>query len=362
MTRNLRSSTRNQKPLPQETNDQTEEQELAEDEENVTDTEFGDEVDHQPVHDDNQNTGRVNSRKERLYPDLPEENFENESAKASNNHSEKKGSSCSTVAFPIILLIFAVLAATFYAPERFDLFVDDISTKLASVFSFSNAPKFTPESESDESNRWQIFDKTFDEKIFPKYRDIVPKLGWDVIRASLKDVLLKDRKWDKQAPSVILILGKENDKNVSCFARDLGRAVSESFHEDDPLHVDASKATLETMVGQFNQYFGPLKRHTIVVDGLNKLAGNAALSLHRFTDHEDSIYTDAVILLVGYTDAVGRLQYDSKSLEMDELASEMLEKSWIKSLSEDKIASLVSRLTPSVTAVLHDNKATATVC
>lgn len=203
---------------------------------------------------------------------------------------------------------------------------------------------------------WIRFNSRYGQLV-EKYDKLVPSKGWNVIKASLQDVLNSSQ---SREPSVIFIIGKQEDKNVACFVKDLHRAVSTSFNEKTAPVIDGSTMTPESLTRTIEKAFGENEHHVIVIDGVDKLNGKSALRLHRYTDHESSIYKQAVIILVAYSDNVEKLHEHSNLVDMDKLATGILEKKLIQSINEDEISGLVSRFTPSVTAVLHTSK--KTVC
>ena len=75
--------------------------------------------------------------------------------------------------------------------------------------------------------------------------------------------------------------------------------------------------------------------------------------------HRLSVFKEAIIILLGYTDEVAELRSESSMKDMDSVASSLIMKLWAQTLPGDTIAPLISRLTPSVTAVLDwDGKVT----
>ena len=60
--------------------------------------------------------------------------------------------------------------------------------------------------------------------------------------------------------------------------------------------------------------------------------------------------------MVGYSDNVEKLNPYSSLNDVDKVATEMLETKLIQTITEDEISGLVSRFTPSVTAVLHNKQ------
>ncbi|KAI1292339.1 hypothetical protein HDE_07462 [Halotydeus destructor] len=258
---------------------------------------------------------------------------------------EEKGSSWLHLVIACTAIICAVVAVIMMKPE------------ILEVAKLSGSPH-----ENIDLDRWEIFTSKFS-RIHNKYNEIVPKSGFKAIKASLRDHLENTRnKWDSLAPSVVLILGKENDRNVACFTYELSAAVSESFNEDMPVKIAGEIATQTVILSEFDKTLGEHHRHAIVLNGVEKLDGKAAMTLHRYTDHEISEYKDAILILVGYTDLVDELNVDSSPKELDKVASNMIEKSLSKYMTEDQIWSLISRLTPSVTAVLHNANSETSVC
>lgn len=141
----------------------------------------------------------------------------------------------------------------------------------------------------DPLTPWDTFKRKFKEEFTPKYLNAVPKSSIKVIKAAVKDVMVayeNDEEIDKLSPSVILILGKEGNKNFTCFVRDLERMISSAYNEANPVRLKGESVDSKGIEDAFNEVFKDKKQHLIVIDGLNKLDGKSAAHLHRFTDHE----------------------------------------------------------------------------
>lgn len=212
------------------------------------------------------------------------------------------------------------------------------------------------------ANKWLGFKESLAD-MKSKYHGVIPEQGWKVIKASVKDLLVAPEYSDStNPPSTLLVLGKANDRNMSCFVRDIGRMLSITLDgEYEPVVVNG-KTDSKLLLYKFDETFGVKKRHFIVVDSFEQLHGNAPTQLYRYTDHETAAYNNVVILLVGYSDKVEDLRLGSSSKSMDVIATDLIRRSWIKYIDDDRISGLLSRLTPSVIGVTHHLNSKNTVC
>ena len=191
----------------------------------------------------------------------------------------------------ILLTLVLVPVGSFYLypNESFDFVNNSIDVvnimryKLSSPSNESENEAFVP------STPWDKFKHKFKTEFTPKYLNAVPKSSIKVIKAAVKDVMTAHEdsdKYEKLSPSVILILGKEGNKNVTCFSRDLERIISSSYNEGNPVRLKGDSIDASGIEAAFIDVFENKKQHLIVIDGLNKLDGKSAAHLHRFTDHE----------------------------------------------------------------------------
>lgn len=200
----------------------------------------------------------------------------------------------STRSWSVVLLILVLLLGSgcgmYLYPKEIRLLYLDIEDSgfdpVASVASlFSSGGSSSP---SNPPSTWDRFKEKFKNEFTPKYLNAVPKSSIKVIRAAVEDVMrahAQETLRESLSPSVILILGKEGNKNVTCFTRDLEGVIASSYNEDTPLRIQGESVDAGGIDAAFREVFQVKKHHLIVIDGLNKLDAQSAAHLHRFTDH-----------------------------------------------------------------------------
>lgn len=194
----------------------------------------------------------------------------------------------------LILIIFTLVvgpACSLYLyPKETSLMLFEMKEYAADAM--PSLGSFLPSSspvKTEQSSPWERFKHKFKTEFTPKYVHAIPKSSMKVIKSAVKDVMVayEDQdKFDSLSPSVILILGKEGNKNVSCFSRDLERIIASSYNEGVPDRLKGDTIDAHGIDAAFKDVFENKKQHLIVIDGLNKLDGKSAAHLHRFTDHE----------------------------------------------------------------------------
>jgi hypothetical protein len=208
-----------------------------------------------------------------------------------------------------------------------------------------------------ESSPWAKFARLFENNIKYKYHHIVAQNSWKVITVAIDTILYRTSFNQRPiGPSVILFVGSEkNSHNVKCLLHDISRLISDVYSEHESIMLFGSATNLKEINQKFEQTFEKYKLHSIALDGINRLKGADAFSLHQFTDHQYAPFTEAIILLSAYT-STPLSNPNLKLKEMEHIANELLEKSWINTLSGDTIASLLSRITSSVAIVLDSDQ------
>lgn len=185
-----------------------------------------------------------------------------------------------------------------------------------------------------------------------KFEKVLPINSRRVIQKSIEEVLFKKGYTQLDEPSVILLIGSEKSSRlVREMMTTLSALISEIQNKKMPPLLDGFAMDSSSIHENFTQLLGSDDYNMILLDGINKLRGSAAQSLHRYTDHSNAIFKNVVIMLSAYSQKYFK-NFHMKLLEMDRIANELLEVSWINELSEDQVSPLLTRLTPSVAVIL----------
>lgn len=243
-----------------------------------------------------------------------------------------------------------------------------VFTSALSYLLTRNSPSKQDASTQTESP-WQEFIREFDTKFVPKYNKAVPEISFKVIRSSIAKtfhaISLLDEGHEMpydHEPSVFLVLGRQDNRNVSCFINDLEKLIEQCLKEEPAVKIRADVlSSTDLFAKDMNSALEGRSRHVVTVDNLNKISGEVFMHLHPYTDHKNARYRDAIIFLVGYTDDVNKLGDKSSMRDMDKLATSFLEQTFIGVLKSEQMDPIITRLTPSVTAVL-DYPGTKPVC
>ncbi|XP_074597986.1 uncharacterized protein LOC141852761 [Brevipalpus obovatus] len=188
---------------------------------------------------------------------------------------------------------------------------------------------------------------------FIKHQKVLPDSSQRVIRASLRSVLdYSHPSSPNEEPSVLLLIGSfDNAPNVKKLVVELSVLVSRIQCKRSPPVIEGDKLESFEVHENFTRILGSQDYNSIVLNGLERVRGSVAQSLHRFTDHDGATFKNVVILLSAYTTQTFRNR-DISFKRMDEIANQLLETAWKNDLPEDHILPLLSRLTPSVAIVL----------
>lgn len=257
--------------------------------------------------------------------------------KVRHSPGTRGSSACASCTAVIVLLIAVIVALVFMSP---------VSVKhLMTSFESRAGP-------------WETFEREFERTLKPKYEQAVPRFTFRVLKAAISEILNNlDKRVEELderfSPAVVLLIGKERNRNMSCFVHDLESLLSESLDGSPVPHFYGEKLSASTLIEAFSDTFETKRLNVITLDGVNRLEQNAFMQLHTYSDHETAKYRKAVILLLGYTDDVSSLRIDSSMKQMDSIASEMLTNSFVNRLGFDQIEPMIARLAPSVAAVLH---------
>ena len=263
---------------------------------------------------------------------------------------------CCTLVTAVMAALTAVVVGAAVRPDL--MHIDSLSRSLFPL---------TSDSSLDPSDLWGRFERQFRQELQPRYRDSVPRVGFSVVKTAVEEILTcladpDEELKEKFSPAVILILGREGDANVSCFTRDLEHLLADALREPPVLRIPGEGTSTRQLTQAFTDTFERTGAHVITIDGVNHLEKNAFMLLHKYTDHETAKYRKAIILLIGYTDAVSSLTAVSSMRDMDALASDFLTNSFIQHLHQDLIEAMIARLAPSVVAVLSHPDSTRAAC
>lgn len=191
------------------------------------------------------------------------------------------------------------------------------------------------------------------ETFFSKYQKVLPNTSQRVIRTALRSVLdYSHPSSSNEEPSVILLIGSyDNAPNVRKLVVELSILVSRIQCKRPPPIIEGDRLESSEIHENFTRILGSNDYNNIVLNGLERVRGTVAQSLHRFTDHDGATFKNVVILFSAYTTQILR-DRDISSKRMDEIANQLLEVAWKNDLPEDHILPLLSRLTPSVAVIL----------
>uniref|UniRef100_T1KMB5 Uncharacterized protein n=2 Tax=Tetranychus urticae TaxID=32264 RepID=T1KMB5_TETUR len=210
----------------------------------------------------------------------------------------------------------------------------------------------------NQSDKLVLWKKAFT-NLLDKYGDALPEISQKVINKSVQSVLKRQvpsEKFNNCEPAVILLIGsKHNMQAVKCIFLELSRSVAKIFGEKQSPVLNAEKMTRIDLDNQFHDILGHQSLHSIALDGIERLKGDDALSLHPFTDHDKAPYLDVIIILTAYSNS----RFTNSSLQIqqiDSIANNILELSWGQILPSEQVAGLLSRITPSVAIVSDTNE------
>ena len=274
---------------------------------------------------------------------------------------------------PFVVIIIAVAVACVAIPYK-----DAIQLHFDAGFQFfrDSTGNMRDSSTQTDPDLWDVFKNGFEGRFIPKYNKAVPAESFKVIKSSIKNTFraIESKRRNEAeglpedtVPSVFLILGREGNANVSCFVDDLEQLIAESLSEKKAMKLKGPELeSSDSLDRHIKDALGEREeccrhRHVITIDNINELRGDSFLHLHPYTDHTSARYREAIIILVGYTEDINRLNVRSSMKEMDSLASSFLQKTFISHLKMEQIEPMIARIADSVTAVL-DYPGTKSVC
>lgn len=211
---------------------------------------------------------------------------------------------------------------------------------------------FVKETTISERDPLEYFQHEFENKFVKKYSQFLPKNSLRVIKKAA-ELRLKEVSTD---PVVILLIGSEKENIASCLANDFALIINEAYNDKLPVStLNGAKVSWQDIDNKFKDTFEIEKKHIILISNLESLNGNDAMALHQFTDHSNALFPQAIIVVVAFNEKL-KILASATFVEMDAVASELLDYSWKDSLKENQRSALISRLTPSVAVVLRADK------
>lgn len=204
--------------------------------------------------------------------------------------------------------------------------------------------------QNDRLKRWE----TSFSDLVSRCGSALPNLSQKVINKSVRTILertVPSEKYNNIEPAVILLVGSnQNSQAVKCLSLGLSQSIATIFEEDQSPIINADNLSKLDLHNELHKVLGSKQLHSVVLDGIERLDGNAALSLHPFTDHDKALYLDVIIVLTAYTDT--RITNTSLQVQqIDQIANNLLEFSWGTILPSEQVAGLLSRVTSSVAIV-----------
>jgi hypothetical protein len=155
---------------------------------------------------------------------------------------------------------------------------------------------------------------------------------------------------------VILLIGSnEQLELLDCIANDFLKTINKAYNEENSNQINGKQTNTNDIREKFEQTFGIQRKHTIIVKNIESIPSDHIMALHQFTDHQNSIFPDSIIILTAVNHKRIELDKKARVRQMDEIATQLLEVKWKNSLPEEQISALNSRLTPSVVTVLYDS-------
>lgn len=205
------------------------------------------------------------------------------------------------------------------------------------------------------NNHTAVFLEKLDAQIKPKYGQLVPKVGFNILRTSIKKVMTK-----KSPPAVILLIGS-SEGVLNCLAKDLMDAISEAYCDiPAPKPYSLNHRTgYDAIADEFVKNFNESNFHSVAFLNLEKMSSTNLMAFHRYTDHESATYQSAIIILTAvyqdsYPSEASQIGLDSHPKHMDQVASRFFELNWKDTLQEDLAGPINSRLTSSVVALVSN--------
>ena len=174
--------------------------------------------------------------------------------------------------------------------------------------------------------------------------------SWRVISSSLRSIL----KEDPRQPSVFLLVqeeGHDNEATVKCLGQRLVQMGSKIIKEETMNKISPHFAGLLSTKENLRQALNSdlSSESAFLLHDLQDLPGESAMALHAFTDNLNAPFKQAVIVL---TMKVSANNKDTKLVE--DLAEDILLRSWSGHLDEDRITPILSRITVSVIMVVKE--------
>jgi len=207
---------------------------------------------------------------------------------------------------------------------------------------------------SNHLNEWQIFSDEFN-SFRHKYREVLPEIGAKVLSTSVKNVLTR-RQTSFAAPAVVLLIASNEDTNVlNCMAKDFVATVCKAYNETGSALIDGKQTNKWDIVDKFDDTFGVQQKHTIVIESVDSITADDVMTLHQFTDHHNSKYTEAVIVLKAIHYRTIDLDKTAKQVDMDSIATQLFQMKWKNTIKEEQRFALISRLTPSVVTIIAND-------
>jgi hypothetical protein len=211
------------------------------------------------------------------------------------------------------------------------------------------------EMSTNQMNNWLIFQNEFN-SFENKYNNVLPDIGLKVMKKAVKSVMNKSSFSLSSEPAVILLIGSNEQLNIfECIANDFLKTINKAYNEQYSNEINGKQTNTDDIREKFEQTFGIQRKHTIIVKNIESISSDHIMALHQFTDHQNSIFPDSIIILTAINHKRIDLNKKAGMRQMDEIATQLFEMKWKNSLPEDQRNALISRLTPSVVTVLYDS-------
>jgi hypothetical protein len=235
-----------------------------------------------------------------------------------------------------------------------------IISLIISYFGFDGNRYFTDyfnynnEITTNEMNNWLIFQNEFN-NFENKYNKVLPDFGLKVMKNAVKSVMNKTSSSMSSDPAVILLIGSnEQLEPLNCIANDLLKAINKAYNEENYNEINGKQTDTNDIIEKFEQTFGVQRKHTIIIKNIESIPSDHIMALHQYTDHQNSIFPDSIIILTAVYHKRIELNKKARMKQMDETASQLFEIKWKDSLPQEQMSALYSRLAPSVVTVLYD--------
>ncbi|XP_054155913.1 uncharacterized protein LOC128954327 [Oppia nitens] len=199
--------------------------------------------------------------------------------------------------------------------------------------------------------KWQLFSEEF-KNFHQKYSEVLPEIGFKVLNSSIKNVMNRTT----VEPAVILLIASEDNTNVlNCLENSFVAILYKTYNEDNCFRINGKQTDSQDIVSKFERNFGVDGKHVIIVDNVESIAGQDLMSLHQFTDHKNSRFINAIIILKAINNENINLNKIAKSVDMDSIATELFQMKWKNTIKEEQRFALISRLTSSVVTIIGTN-------